>query len=211
MPNSPPYPFAQVGGALCLDFVNTASWQGSESTTEHLATPLELFRWCSENGMSDSEMVSATSLQGMGASAAGYALLRQALKLRKTIYNLFLAVAEHRAPRRSDLEAFNEILAASPACLQIQYQHGCFRCQRKTARKRSEDLLDAIAWSAADLLASDDLSWIKRCASDGCGWLFVDKTKNHRRRWCDMADCGSRAKAHRYYQRKKNQKKTSPG
>jgi predicted RNA-binding Zn ribbon-like protein len=204
MLDSSSYQFSRIGGALCLDFVNTASWQGSESTTEHLETSEDLLRWCLENGTGNPE----TNLpsQAPGTSASGSPLLRKALKLRKTIYGLFLAVADGRTPRQSDIEALNRALAASPACFHIQYRSGRFNCQRKTAGVGSENMLDAIAWSAADLLASDDLSWVKRCASDGCGWLFIDRTKNHRRRWCDMADCGSRAKAHRYYQRKRNQK-----
>jgi predicted RNA-binding Zn ribbon-like protein len=42
---------------------------------------------------------------------------------------------------------------------------------------------------------------VKACG--GCGWLFVDRTRNGSRRWCISAMCGSRDKARRYYHRKK--------
>ncbi len=63
----------------------------------------------------------------------------------------------------------------------------------------------AIARSAADLLASDELPYVRACASKTCEWLFLDVSKNHGRRWCDMTKCGNRAKFRSYYKRKKKQ------
>jgi len=59
------------------------------------------------------------------------------------------------------------------------------------------DALDApvcpIALSAAELLISEERQRIGQCADDrGCGWLFLDTSKNHSRRWCDINDCGNR-------------------
>ncbi|MDY7552284.1 CGNR zinc finger domain-containing protein [Pseudomonas sp. FG1] len=51
-----------------------------------------------------------------------------------------------------------------------------------------------------ELLASDLVAKIKQC--EGCTWLFIDTSKNHRRRWCAMATSGNRAKAQRHYQSK---------
>jgi predicted RNA-binding Zn ribbon-like protein len=51
------------------------------------------------------------------------------------------------------------------------------------------------------LLTSEELVLVRECAAEDCGWLFLDKTKNHRRRWCDMKTCGNRDKARRYYER----------
>jgi predicted RNA-binding Zn ribbon-like protein len=62
--------------------------------------------------------------------------------------------------------------------------------------------LHLILKSAFDILTQEDVSRIKECPS--CGWLFLDKTKNKKRRWCNMLDCGSKDKASRYYHRKKS-------
>jgi predicted RNA-binding Zn ribbon-like protein len=59
-----------------------------------------------------------------------------------------------------------------------------------------------IVEAAVALLLSDAIAQVKSCP--GCGWLFLDATKNHSRRWCRMSDCGARAKARRYYRRRKN-------
>jgi len=61
-----------------------------------------------------------------------------------------------------------------------------------------------IARSAADLLASAQLQFVRACASKTCEWLFLDESKNHRRRWCDMTKCGNRAKVSSFYKRKKD-------
>ncbi len=50
----------------------------------------------------------------------------------------------------------------------------------------------AAAWSAAGLLASPQVAFVAACPGDDCGWLFLDPRR--RRRWCDMAACGNRAK-----------------
>jgi predicted RNA-binding Zn ribbon-like protein len=63
--------------------------------------------------------------------------------------------------------------------------------------------LRPIARDAAELLASDRLEYVRACASKTCEWLFLDESKNHRRRWCDMTKCGNRAKVKRFYTRRK--------
>jgi predicted RNA-binding Zn ribbon-like protein len=74
----------------------------------------------------------------------------------------------------------------------------------------SDDLrrmLWPVALSAAELLAGDHPSPVKRCEmweAGGCGWLFVDESRNGSRRWCSMKDCGNRAKARRHYRKVKN-------
>ena len=66
-----------------------------------------------------------------------------------------------------------------------------------------ESLLWPVAKSAADLLTSERLARVRECAGGTCGWLFIDTSKNHSRRWCDMRDCGNVAKAKRHYHKKR--------
>ncbi len=62
--------------------------------------------------------------------------------------------------------------------------------------------LDRMLWplvrSAAELLVTGDLSRVRVCGGERCGWLFVDTSKNRSRRWCDMQDCGNVAKVRRF-------------
>jgi predicted RNA-binding Zn ribbon-like protein len=59
-----------------------------------------------------------------------------------------------------------------------------------------------LALAAAELLVSGDLGLVRECRSATCRWLFLDKSKNHSRRWCDMKTCGNRVKARRYYRKR---------
>ena len=52
--------------------------------------------------------------------------------------------------------------------------------------------------NAAELLTSDKLGLLRECAKQDCRWLFLDTSKNHTRRWCDMKLCGNRMKARRF-------------
>ena len=69
-----------------------------------------------------------------------------------------------------------------------------------------ENELDQVLWpiliSASEMLTSPDMERIGICEGDGCGWLFNDQNRNRSRKWCDMADCGNRAKARRFYKKK---------
>lgn len=59
-----------------------------------------------------------------------------------------------------------------------------------------------MARSAAALLTAEEVERLKLCDAHDCGWLFVDASRNRSRRWCDMADCGNRAEARRFRERR---------
>ena len=60
-----------------------------------------------------------------------------------------------------------------------------------------------VARSAADLLTSPKFGRVKVCAGEGCGWLFLDASRNASRRWCDSRDCGNRERVRQYLARKR--------
>ena len=80
-------------------------------------------------------------------------------------------------------------------------RHGRYRWEPAVA-PLMEQVICHVALSANDLLFSDALHRIGQCSGRDCRWLWIDRTRNHTRRWCDMAVCGNRAKAHRHYQRR---------
>jgi predicted RNA-binding Zn ribbon-like protein len=66
----------------------------------------------------------------------------------------------------------------------------------------AERLIGRIVRSAVEVLQSEDINRVKRCAAETCCWLFLDHSRGGNRRWCEMRTCGSRQKARAYYQRK---------
>jgi predicted RNA-binding Zn ribbon-like protein len=55
-----------------------------------------------------------------------------------------------------------------------------------------------LSLSAAELMTSDEMDLLRACGDPECRWLFLDTSKNHTRRWCDMKICGNRMKARRF-------------
>ena len=64
-------------------------------------------------------------------------------------------------------------------------------------------MLWPVARAAAELLTAEERVLVRQCGGDPCGWLFLDRSRKHNRRWCSMADCGNRAKARRWRRRTK--------
>jgi predicted RNA-binding Zn ribbon-like protein len=202
MDTAKPYQFGRIGGALCLDFTNTASWEADRQTAEHLNDFPDLVRWCTEAALvhPDSAEALIGELEKKTADAA--AILAKAKDLRGTLYRIFIALSRGEFPASGDLQLLNEALAQTPLRLEVRRVKKQFLSERKAGGTKFAQLLGPVVWSAAELLTSGKIDQIKCCASETCGWLFLDSTKNHSRRWCDMADCGSHAKAKRYYRKK---------
>jgi predicted RNA-binding Zn ribbon-like protein len=62
-------------------------------------------------------------------------------------------------------------------------------------------LLARVLHAAIELAFSPDFAKVKVCP--GCGWLFIDRTRNGAKRWCITSLCGNRNKMRRYYRRKR--------
>lgn len=75
---------------------------------------------------------------------------------------------------------------------------------------RRQALRDLVTASALSILADPrELARVKLCPGHDCGWLFLDETKNARRKWCLMEVCGNRAKSSRHYARVISQQEAS--
>jgi predicted RNA-binding Zn ribbon-like protein len=198
-----PEPFEFIAGALCLDFVNTVGSHGFEQAREKLRTYSDLVRWSKEASLIDDgealELLAFSDANPSGASK----VLEEARGFREMLFRIFGALQRKQSPDQSDLAALNQTLRKFPIRLEVRSQGDDFCCSREIAQITDEWPLAPVAWSAADLLVSDQVRQVRQCADATCGWLFVDTSKNHSRRWCSMGDCGSQAKARRYYQRKK--------
>lgn len=206
MDNQAPYGFSGfsfIGERLCLDFANTVGDHAADAPEEHLHSYADLVLW----GEQASVLTAAETehLQGEAAKhpAAAAAVLERAIVLREAIYRLFSAFVAGATPAVDDLAILNAALKIAPVQLYVAAVEDQYVCDWLTDKVTLGGVLGPVAWSAANLLTSDEVRWVKACGGDECGWLFLDTTKNHSRRWCDMADCGSRAKAKRYYQRKR--------
>jgi predicted RNA-binding Zn ribbon-like protein len=67
-----------------------------------------------------------------------------------------------------------------------------------TPRETLAAVVDRLAIALVELLSGPDLPRLRRCEGEGCGWLFLDVTRNHSRRWCAAGDCGNRTRVRRH-------------
>jgi predicted RNA-binding Zn ribbon-like protein len=187
-----------IGCDLALDFTNTSSGRGHHSHLEHLRSAENVVSWARHAkalALADSESI-LTALQTDEGLAARF--LKRALALREIIFAIGVEVASRR---RAPDESVNALAHAHAACIakaRLTPHGGGFVWSWSPEEAPVEAVLGPIALSALTLLTQADLSRIKQCQGDHCGWLFLDTTKNKSRRWCEMEVCGNRAKQKRH-------------
>ena len=194
--------FELTGGALCLDFTNTLG-DRSRSTNEHLGSYADLLRFSRQAGSLSSTELDELARLYRDCDGCVEPIFKKAIELREAIYRVFSRLASGETPAPGDLDLMNKMLQKALRQLEVKADAEGFEWVWAGPAQALDRPLWPIARSAADLLTSGDLGCIRECASETCSWLFVDCSRNQRRRWCDMSTCGNRAKARRHYQRRK--------
>lgn len=197
--------FKFIGGSLALDFINTVGDHLSPKGSEYLKSYEDLLAWgVAAELLSEAEKEQISKLAAAQPAKAAQAL-KKAVKLRETLFQMLLAVIAKDAPAPALITEFNDYLNDALKHLQLEQTGGNFSFSWKTSKNDLEQLTRVIAWSAANLLIDADLKLLKVCADNSCGWLFLDTSKNKRRAWCDMKDCGNRNKFRRFYSKNTEQ------
>ena len=191
------------GAPLCLDFVNTVSWRTSGHPQDSLAGYADLVKWGRQSGAITEREARQLIREGASRPKEASAVFARAARVREAIYRIFSAIAADRRPETADLDLLNDALAEALSRLRVEPRAEGFAWSWADAGGALGRVLWPVARSAAELLVSGELSRVRECAGEGCGWLFVDVSRNRLRRWCDMKSCGNRAKARRHYERVK--------
>jgi predicted RNA-binding Zn ribbon-like protein len=189
-----------VGGHPALDLVNTVSWRhDTERWRENLAAPLDLLTWTQRVAVLDKRHLTAMRVAMAEDPETAEGVLRRVHELREQLYRhladcidnggVHQQIGEGSLLHRAFADAVTtSSLAGTPA--------------RWTLEARSPlDLTRILALHALDLVQTMAPDRLRRCNDDGCGWLFLDTTRNHSRRWCSSRDCGNRDRARRHYAR----------
>jgi len=194
-----PLYFELTAGELCLDFINTLDDRPS-APKELINSYLDLLHFAEDANILDPAQI--RKLSKTSASAPARRALKQALELREALSAIFEANIRHTATPPDALDTLNEHLQADADHLRLVERKKHFSW--KFMDRHSHDaVLWPIARSAANLLVSHRLQFVRACSAKQCGWFFLDTSKNHRRLWCDMKRCGNRAKVRRFYERQK--------
>lgn len=190
-------PFAWIGGALCLDFVNTVSWREvGVQENEHFRTAGDLADWAVAAGLEPEP------------PALDEHVIRLAHELRLGLHELMLDLARNEPVSGERVAWLNHWVRLSGDQVRIapQPDDGPWTWVSDRASAAFDPnlaLMARIIRSAVDLLQSPERSLLRVCANDRCGWLFLDRSRRRNRRWCEMRECGGRAKARRYRSRRR--------
>jgi predicted RNA-binding Zn ribbon-like protein len=215
-------------GNISLDFANTADWHAGPDPEERLVSYASAVDWAVGAGILSGGQAEKLLALARADPIREAEALRRIIAVRESVYEIFSAVAHHQRPKSDDLELLSDELAEASAHLRLVMAPGTGsgggtagdgEPSRENASEKAaplpfawtwvgvEDHLTSLLWpvarAATSLLTSPELARVRECAGDPCGWVFLDMSKNASRRWCDMADCGNRAKARRYRERKK--------
>ena len=193
--------FDLIAGNVCLDFVNTLDDRYIRPK-ELLESYVDLARFAEDTGILNSRQVDRLYERSGADPERAEQVLMWGRELREAIHDVFFAIMNKRAVPPAALARLNADVQAAAGHMQLVPVKGGFEW-------RFDDLneLDSVLWpiarAAADLLASDQLPYVRACFSKTCEWFFLDTSKNHHRRWCDMTRCGNRAKVRSFYARQR--------
>jgi predicted RNA-binding Zn ribbon-like protein len=172
-----------VAGAFSLEFVNSATGI-ARAGYDWLSDPVSAQAWAGSLGLR-LDGVSAAELTGLRA-------------LREAVHRVFRAVADDTAAPSADLDAVTSAQAVGLSGWPLEQHDGEFR-RAWPAVDTAASLAARAADDAIELLRHARLDRIGVC--ERCGWLFLDISRNGRRRWCSMLSCGAKEKARRHYER----------
>ena len=190
----------RVGGRLWLDFVNTDD-EHHGRRTDHLGDFSAWIGWLAVAAVLEPEratfLIRRAQEQPMGAAAALVDLRR----VRSAFRTLAERGATTEKARDAALAELNRVLERSAGTRRIEAGRGGFARAFRAGGDVFGALLLPVVESAGDALVAGEIARVTRCEGAGCARVFLDTTRNHSRRWCDMGDCGNRAKAARHRSR----------
>jgi predicted RNA-binding Zn ribbon-like protein len=199
---APHLPLKYVGGDPSIDLVNTVDWTARGLVDERLTDYERLTRWAEGAGLVSARQGSRLRGRALAHPRLAERAHRDAITLRWQLRQLYVAVTEGR-PLGSlrELADVNAALSAALGQLELVPQasgdgdDGALRWGWRDANERLDSVLWPVLRAAADLLASDDSARIRECGGDDCGWMYVDRSRNGLRRWCQMGVCGTKEKS----------------
>ncbi|TAI67388.1 ABATE domain-containing protein [Bradyrhizobium sp. Leo170] len=193
-----------------LDFLNSIAVP-VDVKVEWLASGDDLLAWLKQAGLVPDEVLNAFRKSALPGELDAIAAQARALRdwFKPFVYKHMGKPIGQNALRQ--LEPLNQMLARDDEFGQVvvrdrpnnrHHGHGGVSglvWRRERRWQSPESLLLPLARSLADLVCTEDFTYVKACEGPDCTLLFVDRTRSRARRWCSMAVCGNRAKqaAHR--------------
>jgi len=188
-----------VGGHPALDLVNTVAWRHDPARTrDRLTDAGALLSWSVAAGVLSSEQAERFHAEVGSAAGSGPAVLEESRALRASADRFLRPLAHGLSPHESDVRVVHDAVVAALGRAEIV---DVVPLRWEVDLTSVRGLPSAFAVLLWRLLQFEDLRRLRECLDDGCGWLFLDRSRNGSRVWCSSADCGNRSRARRHYRR----------
>ena len=186
-----------IADDLALDFANTESARGFPSHQNHFHEAGNVVEW-----LRHAKALPAEEAEWLGTRVSKRAdlaadLLAKATELRDAVHDIGAALGRRAKPPEAALASLSALHARFVAEAELAPAILSCRWQWRVRASPVEAALGPIALAAVRLFTEGDFHRIRECGGHACGWLFYDRSKNNRRRWCEMEVCGNRAKQRR--------------
>lgn len=189
-----------VGGDPALDLVNTVTARDSQPRDWLDGYPA-LLRWARKAALAPAAELDALERLAAGSAAKPAAALARCKQLREALCASLYALAAGDEPAGADLETLDQARLSASRAARLVSRGGRLQTQWSAQRSGLDLIAHLVTAHAVELLKDARLERLRVCDGRDCGWVFVDTSKNGRRRWCDMATCGNVAKARRFHAR----------
>lgn len=189
--------FELIAGDPALDLVNTLDWRFRASGAEELLAGYgALIGFCEQSGVLTQKQ--ARSLRREATESAGEKALRAARELREAAAEFLYATLEERKPAAASIDALERFFKDARKQQRLRRDAAGLLWDWPEGEAAAELPVSVLALRVEALLTSARLQALRECGDPACRWLFLDTSKNHTRRWCDMKVCGNRMKARRF-------------
>ena len=198
-PFAPTLPFKFVGGQPALDLLNTVDWTSAGPLLDRLSDYERLLTWGTEAGLFGA--TSAGRLRKLAGAdpAAAQRALDRCRELRRVLHRCVVALVSGRGVPAA-LERLDPYLHLALAHLVLE-SAGAKTTEVRAGWSGFEESLDGpmwpVVWDAVQLLLCPESERLRVCGGENCGWVYVDRSRNGLRRWCEMETCGTTAKNRR--------------
>jgi predicted RNA-binding Zn ribbon-like protein len=194
---SPSRTFQLIAAHPILDFINTLDWRFRESGPEELLeTYPDLIHFTEQSNLLTH--VQAQTLLRTATKRKAAKVLDASGELREALAITAYSIVDNRTPAATQLKTLERHVQSARLHQRLQWQDSRPQWSLAEADDAPELPLWLLALSASDLLSSETISTMRACDNPECRWLFLDTSKNHTKRWCDMKLCGNRMKARRF-------------
>jgi len=189
-------PFQLVAGHPVLDLINTLDWRFRETGPEELLNTYDDLLQFSEQSM----LLTARQTQRLRkvSPSAADKTLQSTKDLREATSQILYAIMDARTPSTGAIKKLNQHIQNAQANRTLKWDQSRLELSWIGTEADAQLPLWLLAQSAADLLTGETMQRLRSCDNPECRWLFLDTSKNHTRRWCDMKLCGNRMKARRF-------------